>query len=51
MKQFIRYGDKAAMVLVRHPGVAEPLVERGGAEAVRAWASESPQRSQAGHAA
>ncbi|QJW93239.1 hypothetical protein [Frigoriglobus tundricola] len=36
MKQFLQYGDDAAWVLVRHPGVAEPLVERGGAQAVKA---------------
>jgi hypothetical protein len=36
MKQFLKFGDEAATVLVRHPGVAEPLVERGGAQAVKA---------------
>ena len=36
MKQFLTYGDEAASVLVRHPGVAEPLVERSGAQAVKA---------------
>ena len=36
MKQFLTYGDEAAAVLVRHPGVAEPLVERGGLQAVKA---------------
>ncbi len=36
MKQFLQFGDEAATVLVRHPGVAEPLVERGGAQAVKA---------------
>jgi len=43
MKQFLRYGDEAAMVLVKHPGVAEPLVERGGAQAVRALSSVNPR--------
>jgi hypothetical protein len=36
MSQYLKYGDEAASVLVRHPGVAEPLVERGGAQAVKA---------------
>ena len=36
MAQFLRYGDQAAAVLVKHPGIAEPLVERGGTAAVRA---------------
>jgi len=43
MKQFIRYGDKAAMVLVKHPGVAESLVERSGAQAVRALGAVNPR--------
>jgi hypothetical protein len=36
MQQFLRYGDEAATVLVKHAGVAESLVERGGAGAVQA---------------
>ena len=36
MSQFLRFGDDAAAVLVKHPGVAEPLVDRGGQTAVKA---------------
>ncbi|MBX9582545.1 MAG: hypothetical protein K2X87_19745, partial [Gemmataceae bacterium] len=36
MRQLARHGDEAAAVLVRHPGVAEPLLERCGAQAVQA---------------
>jgi hypothetical protein len=36
MKQFLQLGDEAATVLVRHHGVAEPMLERGGAQAVKA---------------
>ncbi|QJW98492.1 hypothetical protein [Frigoriglobus tundricola] len=43
MKQFLQYGDDAAAVLVRHPGVAEPLVERGGAQAVKALGAVDPR--------
>jgi hypothetical protein len=43
MNQFLKYGDEAATVLVRHPGVAEPLVERGGAQAVKALSTLGPQ--------
>jgi hypothetical protein len=43
MKQFLRYGDDAATALVKHPGVAEPLVERGGAEAVGALGAINPR--------
>jgi hypothetical protein len=43
MKQFLTYGDEAASVLVRHPGVAEPLVERGGAQAVKALGAIDPR--------
>jgi hypothetical protein len=43
MKQALQYGDDAATVLVRHPGVAEPLVEQGGAQAVKALAAVGPQ--------
>ena len=50
MKQFLHYGDDAASVLVRHPGVAEPLIERGGVQAVKALVQLTPQRPQACHA-
>lgn len=43
MKQFLKYGDDAARVLVRHPGVAESLVERGGARAVKALGAIKPR--------
>jgi hypothetical protein len=43
MRQFLEYGDEAANVLVRHPGVAEPLVERGGAQAVQALGAIDPR--------
>jgi hypothetical protein len=43
MKQFLQYGDEAANVLVRHPGVAEPLVERGGLQAVKALGAVDPR--------
>ena len=51
MKQFLQYGDEAANVLVRHPGVAEPLVERGGAQAVKALGAVDAQKwKETGHA-
>jgi hypothetical protein len=43
MAQFLRYGEEAANVLVKHPGIAEGLVERGGASAVRALGKISGQ--------
>jgi hypothetical protein len=43
MAQFLRYGDEAAEALVRHPGVAEPLVERAGLTAVKAFNAVGPQ--------
>jgi hypothetical protein len=43
MKQFLRYGDEAAVALVKHPGVAEKLVERGGMPAVKALGAVNPQ--------
>jgi len=43
MKQFLQHGDEAAGVLVRHPGVAEPLLEKGGAQAVKALSSLEAQ--------
>jgi hypothetical protein len=33
---FARYGDDGARAMIRHPGVAEPLIERLGAPAVHA---------------
>jgi hypothetical protein len=43
MKQFLEHGEEAAGVLVRHPGVAEPLIERGGMKAVKALGTLGPQ--------
>jgi hypothetical protein len=43
MKQYLRFGDEAAAVLVKHPGVAEPLLNRGGAQAVKALGSVTPR--------
>jgi hypothetical protein len=43
MKQFLQYGDEAAAVLVKHPGVAESLIERGGAQAISALGAVGPQ--------
>lgn len=43
MNQYLRYGEEAATVLVRHPGVAEPLVERAGASAIKALGAVNPQ--------
>jgi len=43
MNQFLKYGDDAATVLVRHPGIAEPLVERGGMQAIKALGAVDPR--------
>lgn len=43
MKHFLAHGDECASVLVRHPGVAEPLIEKGGAAAVKALGAVNPQ--------
>jgi hypothetical protein len=43
MQQYLKHGDAAASVLIKHPGVAEPLVERGGAQAVQALGAVGPQ--------
>ncbi len=43
MKQYLLLGDECATVLVRHPGIAEPLVERAGASAVKALGAITPQ--------
>lgn len=43
MKQFPQHGEEAAAVLCRHPGVAEPLIQRGGAGAVQALAKLEAQ--------
>ena len=41
--KLLSLGDDAAAALVRHKGVAEPLLETYGASAVKALASVSPQ--------
>lgn len=43
MKQYLQYGDEAAAALVRHPGVAEPLVAKAGAPAVKALGAVDPR--------
>jgi hypothetical protein len=43
MSQFLRYGDTAAKVLVAHPGIADPLVERSGMSAVKALSTLAPR--------
>jgi hypothetical protein len=43
MKLVARHGDEAAAVLVKHAGVAEPVLEGFGAPAVRALAEVGPQ--------
>ncbi|HYH66519.1 MAG TPA: hypothetical protein VD866_17630 [Urbifossiella sp.] len=43
MKQFLQHGDDAAVALVRHPGIAEPLVEKGGLQAAKALAAVDPR--------
>jgi len=43
MRQYLRLGESAADVLVKHPGVAEALVEKGGMPAVRALENLTPQ--------
>lgn len=42
-KLYLQYGDDAAAALVKHPGVAEPLIERGGTQAVKALQAVTPQ--------
>ena len=43
MRQFVQFGDDAALALVKHPGIAEPLIEKGGASAVKALAQVEAQ--------
>lgn len=43
MAQFLQYGDEAGSVLVRHPGVAEKVIETAGASGIRAMATLGPQ--------
>jgi hypothetical protein len=43
MAQFLRFGEEGAAVLVKHPGIAERVVERAGLPAVKAMAAVGPQ--------
>ncbi len=43
MKLFARYGDDAAEALVKHKGLAEPVIERLGGPAVDALRAVGPQ--------
>ena len=43
MAGFLRYGEDAAVAMVRHPGIAEKVVERAGEPAVRAMLAVNPQ--------
>jgi hypothetical protein len=43
MNQVVRYGEQAAAVLCKHPGVAEGMIERGGAGAIRALGTVTPR--------
>jgi hypothetical protein len=43
MRQYLRLGDEAAAALVKHPGIAETLLEKGGMPAVKALEKVTPQ--------
>jgi hypothetical protein len=43
MKLYLRYGDDAALAMMKHRGIAEPLIEKLGEPAVKALASLGPQ--------
>jgi hypothetical protein len=43
LAQFARFGEGAAAALIRHKSIAEPLIEAGGAPAVRALNAIGPQ--------
>jgi hypothetical protein len=43
MKLFSRYGDDAAEVLIKHKGLAEPVLEKLGAPAVNALGAVGPR--------
>ncbi len=40
---FIEHGDDCARVLCEHPGIAEPLITKAGAPAVKAFGAVGPQ--------
>jgi hypothetical protein len=42
---FVKYGDGAAEAMIKHPGVAEPIIERFGQPAARAMQSVSSQNA------
>jgi len=43
MALFLKHGDRAAATLVKHAGVAEPIIEHLGAPAIRALETAGPQ--------
>jgi hypothetical protein len=43
MRLFLQGGDQVAAALCKHPGIAEPLIERGGAQAAAALNALTPQ--------
>jgi hypothetical protein len=43
MNLFSKFGDDAADVMIRHKGIAEPLLEAGGGQAVKALGSLGPR--------
>lgn len=43
LSAYRRFGDRAADVLVKHPGVAEGLIQRGGSAGVEALATITPR--------
>ena len=43
MALFLKHGDKAAAALVKHPGIAEPVIGKLGVNAVRALEATGPQ--------
>jgi hypothetical protein len=45
MAVFIKYGDDAAAAMIRHPGIAEDLIEASGAPAARALSVVGPQNA------
>jgi len=43
MAIFLKHGDRAAATLVKHAGIAEPVIQHLGAPAIRALEAASPQ--------
>ncbi len=42
---FVKHGDEAAQAMIRHPGIAESVIETGGLPAARALRNVSPQNA------